>query len=425
MRFFHTRAMATAIALAGCCTLLACSSAAVGEGSQPKRLYLGVAGEEASAEMSECTTIAMNAYVVFSNKDADDSIGAFTDRVAWVSQNPSVVFVSDGVTASADGNVYTAGTLVGLRPGAATISATYLDMHASITVDVSTLTDLRVDNALTDIGEELQQAFKLKAIVIEGQPEQDITTSGRWRFDPATAHAYVGETTGVVQANSSTDGQNLRLVARLPECDREVSTNFRISPVTSLQIEYGERGDATALPIGFSEAFTVTAGFADTAAPRQNVTTQTELESIDDDYIDAVVGEDAWYVTAQDRVGNGALKLKLAPLDLTLSSKTWQVQNTLLTDMVLGPEDLQITYPATGQLDVIGTFDNGLTMPITRHVTWASSETDLGSISATNDDAGEVTITDTSGDFDATASYVLDDETLSDTVTVHAYANEK
>ena len=40
-----------------------------------------------------------------------------------------------------------------------------------------------------------------------------------------------------------------------------------------------------------------------------------------------------------------------------------------------------------------------------------------------SDDAGEVTTFDVDGDFEVTASIVIDDETLDETVMVHAYAN--
>eukprot|EP00456_Euglypha_rotunda_P053938 TRINITY_DN43589_c0_g1_i1.p2 TRINITY_DN43589_c0_g1~~TRINITY_DN43589_c0_g1_i1.p2 ORF type:complete len:140 (+),score=48.83 TRINITY_DN43589_c0_g1_i1:57-422(+) len=102
--------------------------------------------------MAECTSTQMNAYVVFDG-DNGETIGTYSDRVQWASDNPSVVLVSDGVTASPEGTVYTIGTIVALRPGVATISASYLDLHASITVDVSEMSDLHVDSDLTDIGE--------------------------------------------------------------------------------------------------------------------------------------------------------------------------------------------------------------------------------------------------------------------------------
>ncbi len=425
MRFPSSRAAWVPAAVVAAGLLGACSTPKVGKGNAPERLYLGVTGEEASAKMSECTTLALNAYVEFSDQDATTSSN-FNTRVVWESENPSIVFVSDGVTRSPEGLIYPAGTLVALRPGAATIAADYLDFHAAIVVDVSELTQVRIDNDLTDIGENLQQAFKLKAVLAEGQAEQDISSTGIWRFDPATARALVDPATGVVEANSSSGGESLRLVARLPECDREVSTSFRISPVTSTSIDYFERGDARALPIGFSEAFRVTAGFADAAAPRQDVTTQTTIDAIDDDTLSAVLGEDAWTVTALDRVGDGHLSLKLGTLETTLVSKTWSVQNTGLIDLVLSPQDdLRITYPDTGQLTVTGTFDNGLVMPITRHVTWTSSDTALGTVATTSDDAGEITIQDINGDFDVTASYVLDKEVLDEVITVHAYANDQ
>ncbi len=397
-------------------------SETVGEGVQPVDLYLGLNGEEEAVDMAECTSQTLNAYVVFEGKGGQD-IATYNDRVQWSSENPSVVFVSDGVTPSPEGSVYAAGTLIALRPGIATISASYLDFHASITVDASEMSDLHIVSDLTDIGAELDQGFTLETVLSEGEPAQDITTSAQWRFDPATAKAYVDNTTGVVHANSSTDGEQLRLVARLPECDREVSKSFRISPVTSLQIDY-ERGDATILPYNFSESFKVTAGFADTSAPRQDVTSQMTVDSIDDDYIAASLVDDTYTVTAEDRTGSGALELTLDPLDLTVTTKTWQVQNLTLLNIELSPDDAQVTYPDTGQLTVIGTFDNGMQMPVTRHVGWTSSDTNVATIGTSDDTAGEVTITNINANVDITAAINVDDETLEDTITLHAYAND-
>ena len=403
--------------------LFGCSKDIVGEGQKPTRMYLGVTTEEEATQMAECTSTQMNAYVVFDG-DNGESIGTYNDRVQWSSDNPSVVFVSDGSTASPDGTVYTVGTIVGLRPGVATISASYLDFNAAITVDVSEMSNLRIDSDLTDIGAKLDQAFVLKAVLNEGGPEQDITTSAAWRFDPVTSRAYVDSTTGLVHANSSSSDQQLRLVARLPECDREVSTSFRISPVQSLQIDYERGADVTALPAGFSESFTVYATFADASAPRQNVTTQMTIDDIDDDYIAASLGDDAYYVTADDRVGSGKIKLELDPLDMTITTKSWQVQNATLIDIQLAPDILRITYPDTGQLVATGTFNNGLVMPVTRHVSFTTTDDDVVTMGSGNDDAGEVTTTNTDANVEVTAAITVDDDTYEDTVTVRSYANQ-
>lgn len=412
-----TLALSVAAAL-----LFGCSKDIVGEGQKPTRMYLGTSTEEEAAQMAECTSTQMNAYVVFDG-DSGESIGIYNDRAQWSSDNPSVVLVSDGTTPSPDGTVYAVGTIVALRPGVATISASYLDFHAAITVDVSEMSDLRIDSDLTDIGAKLDQAFVLKAILSEGSPEQDITTSAAWRFDPATSQAYVDSATGLVHANSETGGQNLRLVARLPECDREVSTSFRVSPVQALQIDYERGADVVALPEGFSESFTVYASFADAAAPRQNVTTQMTIDAIDDDYIAAALGDDAYYVTADDRVGSGRIELSLDPLDLTIATKRWQVQDSKLIDLQLAPDDLRITYPDTGQLTAIGTFDNGLVMPVTRHVGFTSADTEVLTLGGSNDTAGEVTTTNTDANVEVSASITVDDDTYEDSVTVRSYAN--
>lgn len=401
--------------------LAGCSKPVVGEGRQPSRFYLGVTGEDQSTRLAECTSQALNAVVVFEDGDGESS-GVYNERVRWSSDNPSVVFVSDGLTASPAGNVYAAGTVVGLRPGVATVSATYLDFHASISVDVGELDGLHIDSALTDIGEQLDQAFRLKAVLTEGGPETDITGSASWRFDPATAQAYVDAASGQVHANSTTGDTRLRLVARLPECDREVDTRFRVSAVADLSIDY-ERGDARVLPMGYSESFAVTVGFADPAAPRQDVTTQTTVESIDDDYLASALGQDRYTITARDRSGSGRLTLDLDALGLQVRTKTWEIQDLSLLSIDLTPDDLDLGYPDTGQLQVLGHFDSGLVMAVTRHVSWSTSAPDVATVSSVADTAGEVTVQNLDADVDITARIVVDSQTLDDTVTLHAYAN--
>jgi hypothetical protein len=401
--------------------LAGCKDSVVGEGQQPTRFYLGTTTEQTAEQLAECTMEALNAYVVFDG-DGGETIGNYSDRVVWSSDNPSIVFVGDGVAESPSGSVYAPGTIIGLRPGVATISATYLDFHASITIDVSEMDQLAIDSDLTHIGEQLDQAFVLKARLAEGETRRDITTSAVWRFDPATSHAYVGSSTGVVHAKSSTQGQPLRLVARLPECDREVDTQFVVASVTSLQVHY-ERGDETVLPENFSETFTVSAGFDDADAPRQDVTAQMSVESVDDDYIGYSQQNDVMTVTAGDREGSGRLTLSLDALDLQLETKTWQIANLRLLDIGLDPQETEVTYPDTTQLTVVGTFDSGLVMPVTRHVSWSVSDASVASVSSASDDAGEVTITNTDADIEITASITTDDDSFDDSATVHVFAN--
>jgi len=397
-------ALVAALLGAGCSD----DNSVVGDGTEPTALYVGVSAPgEGALELPECTAQTLKSFLEFDNGEGDT--GDFTERSEWRSSDPSTAFVGDGVTPSPDGVVYQKGYVVGIKPGTAVVTASYLEFDASMTVEVPPLQSLAIEPALTDIAENVVQKFDLKAVFLEDTADQDVSSTALWRFATTTTEAYVDTSgSGQVHANSAGSGGALELVAEMPECDRSVSTQFRVSSIAGLDLDY-EFGDEQVLPLGYSEAVAVQARFASpdgSETTRQNLSAVVEIENDDDDYIGVSQGEDALYVVAGDDAAEVSFEISLdtETRDFLLPTKTWKLQDIALLDVHLSPQELRITYPETGQFTVTGTFEDGRERPITRHVIWSSSDTSGATVSAAYDSAGEVSVGNVDTDVEIEAS---------------------
>lgn len=425
MRSFCSAALVAALLGAGCSS----DNSAVGDGTAPTALYVGVSAPgEGALTLPECTAQTLKSFLEFDHGAGDT--GDFTERSEWRSSDPSTAFVGDGVSPSPDGVVYPKGYVVGIKPGAAVVTASYLEFEASMTVEVPPLQSLVIEPALTDIAENVAQKFDLKAVFLENTADQDVSSTAQWRFAATTTEAYANANGGgQVQANSATSTTPLELVAEMPECGREVSTQFRVSQIEGLDLDY-EFGDEPVLPLGYSEAVAVQARFASpdgSETTRQNLSSVVEIENDDDDYISVSRGEDALYVVAGDDAADVFFDVSLdtESRDFFIPTKIWKLQDIALLDVHLSPQELRITYPETGQFTVTGTFEDGRERPITRHVSWTSSDTVGATVSAAYDSAGEVSVGNVDIDVEIEASSADAEGTQDfDLATVKVFSSE-
>lgn len=432
MRGFHWSAvLATALA-AGCS-----GGGSVGEGTYPVELFLGVGARQSSFQMDECTSTQLSAYLRFDG-DAPQT-GDYTGRAVMVSSDPSIAFIGDGVTTSPDGVIYGFGQLIALKPGLATISASYLDFSATIAIQVEELRGLRIEPALTDIAEDLPQKFDLVATFNEARPEQDVSEIGVWRFEPGTARAFV-DAGGEVQANSARDAIPVTLIAQLPECGRTASLSFRVSPIQSVELTY-EYPDESRLPLAYSEALNVHARFADDAATRQNIARSVELENVPDDFISASVvtntdptdlsavlnpvdiGEDLVLVTALDEPGIAAFDLLVrSGAGFRKQTRTWSLVDTVLDDLIVTPEQINLRHPDRYPLRATGHFTNGMTRDVSREAVWTSLDPTVLAVSNQTDDAGTVESANVDGDVEVEAAIEIDGTVYEDRALVHVFS---
>lgn len=406
------------------CWLAGCGGEVLpGEGTLPSELYLDVGlGKSGSFSISECTAAQAAAILVFTG--GSTTTGNFTNRVVWRSNNPETLYVADGSTPYSNGVVYPAGALLAVRPGAAQLTATYMDFTATAAVEVRALDSLRIEPQLTDLAENLEQQYQLYVRYAEGQPEQLATTSALWSFPRSTAAAAVGAGTGLVTTNSASS-EPLEISAQLPGCAREVRTQFRVSTVKSLELGY-EQGSELRLPVGYGEALTVNARFAAAGSTLQNVGSFVEIDGLDDDLLSVVRGTEALYVQAvdtSDRSAGTGFTLTLKSANLTVQSKLWTPVETDLLRFTVSPVDLRLQYPSTGLLSATGSFADGVQRPITRHVGWASNASTLVVGSGIGDSAGELYTEDIDATAEVTATLSSAKDDTEDSVRVRTYAS--
>ncbi|MGH8518722.1 MAG: hypothetical protein ACREUE_14825 [Panacagrimonas sp.] len=420
-----------------------CSDAnPVGEGTYPVELFLGVGERQSAVSLDECTSVQLGAYVRF---DGDaPQIGDYAALATFTSSDPTTVFVSDGVTSSPDGEYFQRGGLIALKKGLATISATYLSFRATLVVQVTELSGLRIEPVLTDIAEDLPQKFDLIATFSEARPEQDASDTASWSFEPGTARAAV-DTGGEVQANSARDDQALTLIARLPECGRTATRTFRVSPIQSVSMEY-EFPEDVRLPLGMSERLRLYAHFAAAGATVQNISRSAEVDNVPDDYITADVktntpptniselvnavdiGDDLVLVQAltedEGREGGAAFDIHIeSGPGFDLRTRTWDLIETRVDDLRIEPEELVIRYPDRRRLSAIAHFSNGMERDISREVNWTSLDSTSLAVSSEVDDAGTVEVANVDLDAEVEAFIEQDGAQISDRALVHIFSS--
>ncbi len=384
MRMALLAGLLSAGALAGCGGV----SLDVGTGTGPTGLYIAYGSQTTAFEIPECLAAAASAVLVFAGDSASN--GDFSSRVSWHSNAPDILYVADGVNPGPDGLLLAAGTMVGLKPGQAQLTATFSTFTANASVEVRALDGIRIDPQLTDIAERLSQPFHLLLRPTADSPEQDETASVVWSFARPTASAAVEASTGVVSANSA-GSEAIELRAHLQGCGREVGLPLRVSTPRTLRVDY-EQGSEPRLPVGYSEAVSVYAEFATEGSTAQNLSSLVEIDGLDDDRLSLTPGTDALYVQALAEVGDTGFTLSLPDGSLSVASKRWQTTDAELLSFTLSPEALDVVYPATGQLTALGLFDDGVTRPVTRHVAWTSDGGTALITSGLVDEAGKVSV---------------------------------
>ena len=360
----------------------------VGSGTGPTALYIAYGTRTTAFEIPECLGTAATAVLEFG--DSTTNVGDFTSRVVWHSSAPDILYVADGINAGPDGVLLNAGTLVGLKPGQAQLSATFSTFTATASVEVRALAGVRIDPQLTDISERLDQQFRLLVRPTAESPEQDETASVRWSFARTTASAAVETATGLVTANSA-NSTPIELRARLLACGRELGLPLRVSTPRNLRVDY-EMGSELRLPVGYSEALRVYAEFATEGSVAQNLSTVVEIDGLDDDRLGITNGTAALYVQALETIAGTGFTLRLPDRSLSIASKRWQTTNAELLRFALSPATISVIYPATGQFAVTGLFDDGVSRPVTRHVAWSSDDSSISVATGLLDTAGEVTV---------------------------------
>lgn len=139
--------MIKTVAAASAAVLLLSSCSGIGDGASPESLKIlqitpdtvfdaaFIRGEPAPGKAFTCVRGVLQAFIFFDDGD----IGNFTRRVKWTSSDPSILTVSnfDEPVPGTPANRFDYGSIAPLAPGSVTVTATYLDMTATLPVTVT------------------------------------------------------------------------------------------------------------------------------------------------------------------------------------------------------------------------------------------------------------------------------------------------
>jgi hypothetical protein len=373
-------------ALVAALLLAACGDTSVSEGTEPVALTVNLAGATGTVAVSECILSQATATLYFDG-NLGLSSGDFSARAVWTSSDPGVVAVSNGELPAAGGSgYYAAGVLLPRRTGVAQVSAKYLDFTSTMTVEVQPVL-MTLEPALSEIAERSSQSFELKLASSSGLVVSAAEGIG-WSIDQAVTNANV-DSSGKLTANAAGDAR-FTLRAQPVGCDRSASMSLKVSAIDHLS--YSREQPEAPLPVGYSDLLKVYAYFADAGSPPQNLTAQLSYEAEDDEILGLTLGSDYLLVTALDTGSSGA-SASFEPENgkaLSLTLPSYVTEELEPSDLRLTPDSQRLVYPATGLVSALALFEDGIERPVSRHVVWSSSDSNLLTVNGSGDSAGEI-----------------------------------
>lgn len=298
--------------LAGLCLgavagMTACSGGAVGGGNAPRRIVIAASG--ATTELPtlrgyRCLTYPLRALLFFD----DGSVGDFTNRVVWSTNNPGAARVSNA-DIETTGGFFTNGVVVPSGEGNAIITADYFGIVSQIAVSVSTPLNITLkavvdgnyaplarinpnrspDDTAFTMAPGTSQTLAVTAF-LDGF-ETDITKYSTLGFQvPNSGVASMNSSTSSIVAGAG--GGPVIPQATFSTCDLNTSTTdpnkivrMSVSPATAINMQPEFLPDQTqpisstnalpALIVGNSEEFKVIASLAN--GDTQDVSSQSNL----------------------------------------------------------------------------------------------------------------------------------------------------
>lgn len=429
MRFIQAFAPAVAFALAG---LAGCDSGGIGSGNALETVELkratGVLGTESNRSFL-CVRDTLALLGTFT----DGSVGDFSTRAQWSSANPAVLQVSNGDIlvdpADPSRGAFVHGTLVPLAataPGQTVrVTATFVGLSASYDVSIGDPGPARIiPQSQPDAADPV-----LPQNVAVGSTEQlfafaefdghtiNVTNAADWSFAPDASIpdfddvALIGASSGVVAGLAPAGPLTVR--ATFSACDRVTTTQVRVRDLAGLALAHEFTPQTTSnigqVVIGTTERLRVRGTFAE--GTDQDLGQQVSLTSsaptvasvnalglrtgiaaltagstqIGACFDPAPTDNDA---DAEDDPVNESCSA--ADPNRVVSAATLPIAaiaRTLASVAIL-PQNPSIDALGRQQFLARGTYADGATQDITRHVAWSSSNTAVAGISGLSSSAG-------------------------------------
>ena len=386
------RALRRAVGSVALALLVVACGKTLGEGEKPTELLITTPNGSGSFGLFECAGSQVHANLVFDGSSGRQ-VGDYSSRVLWTSSAPDVVSVQGGA-------------LTARAPGVASITANYLSFAASVSVTVVPILQLSIKPELTDLAENLDQKFRLFGLFKDGDEPIDISADAKWDLNGEDARAHVDPNTGVVSAAPASLGNPIQLFATLPACTRFTRTQFQVSKLQSISLDYEFPLPAGGLPVGISDRVRLIGTFGDNTHTTQNLSLQAHVTNEFNQTLAVgsgtdINGNDGLYLLPIDTVNGAFITLDLYSFGLSAVTTPVDLVTDPLVDVSLknadalpgqDPKLMIVQSPNHGQLEADGLFTSNRTFPITRHVQWLTSDTQNVTVATDAGNAGLVTV---------------------------------
>jgi hypothetical protein len=319
--------------------------------------------------VSEATTIALGnsmqftAIATFSDYSTQD----LTEQVAWSSDQPSVLSVSN-----ATGE---AGLGTPLAPGTVTVSIGFDDLAASKTISVTDaqLLSINLDPISPGIAAGTQLQLSASGNYSDGS-SRDISALVSWSSTKETI-ASVGNVDNQYGLAEAIAPGAVTITAVLGDIVGSTQMTVTDAVLQSIAIQ----PEPLSLAKGTTVQLRVIGQFND--ATTQDLTNQVYWSSSDPDVAAVSNLANGQGFTQSVAVGSTTITAQLINDDSVQSSASLTVTDAILQSLSITPQNAQLSNNTTLQYSATGHFSDGSTQDLTEAVTWSASDEQLATIS--------------------------------------------
>ncbi len=328
-----------------------------------------------NVKMAVNDTQAFQATAIYDNGTSQNVTGMAT----WVSSDMTIADVSNGFGGLGGGG---RGTVTALKPGTATITATFMTFMGSTTVTVTSATVTSIQVTPTNPTVLIGGGLNFAATVIYSDfTSENVTNTATWTSSSATVAAVSngfgsrGRATGVASGTATITATYMGAMG---------STTLTVTSATIASIQVTPTNPTS--PTGVKVPFKATALLSDNTS--QDVTAASTFTS-SDGTVASVSNTNATRGQATaTKAGTTTIK---ATVNGMSGQTTYTVGAQKLMSIAVMPGTAMVAKGATQLFTAIGTYDDATTYDISSYATWISGTPGTATVSTADGSRGLVT----------------------------------
>lgn len=363
----------------------------IGDGTRPTGIRIVPFNADLEATETTIYTCVRSALVLVA-EFSDGSLGDFTSRAVWSSDDPGIVRVSnfDEPVEGTEDQFFGFGSLTPVSVGTTMIRADYFGLTAAFPVTVEAATDFRVESASVTLAPRSIQSFVVTANL--GGVETDISNVIRFSLAQENDDAVTLDDTGFAIANAVGGPLDVNLQFNAP-CDVQLQASLEVAEIQEVEISY-EEGFGEELIIGTSQKIHALGRFANGATLNLDGQVVFNVDDGDDDTSNDPVSFSilsAFQPLANaDNLGTAQVSATFGAIPefgdepavegVTSNTLPITVVDATLIDFEIAPLNPTVAPLDALQFTALGSFDTGVTQSITNSLLWSVNDPEVATI---------------------------------------------